>query len=93
MKSSDENKRFIMDGHVSSFSRRRFLQSGTAALTGGAAWLSAPLVGSAAADEPVRIGMVLSKQGAFAQQAVIWPPAFKLPSRTQAARCLVERSN
>lgn len=50
-------------------SRRRFLTtSGVAIVSGSALSLSAPYVRTAAADEPIRIGMVLAKQGAFAQQ-------------------------
>jgi branched-chain amino acid transport system substrate-binding protein len=52
-----------------SVSRRRFLRSsGAMMLSGGAIALAAPYIGSAAAAEPVRIGLVLAKQGAFAQQ-------------------------
>ena len=48
-------------------SRRDFLMTSGAAVAAGAI-LGAPYIGTAAADEPVRIGMVLAKQGAFGQQ-------------------------
>ena len=38
------------------------------ALSGGALALATPYIGTATADEPLRVGMVLAKQGAFAQQ-------------------------
>jgi branched-chain amino acid transport system substrate-binding protein len=47
-------------------SRRMLL--GAAAFSGGALTLGAPFVKKALADEPVRIGVVLAKQGAFVQQ-------------------------
>jgi len=49
-------------------SRRRFLTNSGVVLSGGALALATPYIGTAAADEPLRIGMVLAKQGAFAQQ-------------------------
>jgi branched-chain amino acid transport system substrate-binding protein len=54
--------------HHSTLSRRRFLTNSGAVLSGGALALATPYIGTAAADEPLRIGMVLAKQGAFAQQ-------------------------
>jgi branched-chain amino acid transport system substrate-binding protein len=48
-------------------SRRSFLMTSSAAVAAGVT-LGAPYIGTAAADEPVRIGMVLAKQGAFGQQ-------------------------
>lgn len=54
--------------HRSTLSRRRFLTNSGAVLSGGALALATPYIGTAAADEPLRIGMVLAKQGAFAQQ-------------------------
>ena len=49
-------------------SRRRFVTNSAAVLSGGALALATPYIGTAVADEPLRIGMVLAKQGAFAQQ-------------------------
>jgi branched-chain amino acid transport system substrate-binding protein len=54
--------------HRRTLSRRRFLTNSGAVLSGGALALATPYIGTAAADEPLRIGMVLAKQGAFAQQ-------------------------
>jgi len=54
--------------HRRTLSRRRFLTNSGAVLSGGALALATPHIGTAAADEPLRIGMVLAKQGAFAQQ-------------------------
>ena len=54
--------------HRRMLSRRRFLTNSGAVLSGGALALATPYIGTAAADEPLRIGMVLAKQGAFAQQ-------------------------
>jgi branched-chain amino acid transport system substrate-binding protein len=48
-------------------SRRRLLANSGLAMASGAV-LSMPNIGSALADEPIKIGMVLAKQGAFAQQ-------------------------
>jgi branched-chain amino acid transport system substrate-binding protein len=61
----------MSDGNVKSgfnVSRRRFLvSSGVAAA--GTTLLGSPFIRTAAAaDEPIRIGMVLAKQGAFGQQ-------------------------
>src|SRR5258708_27477789 len=47
---------------------RRFLPNSGAVVSGGALAWATPYIGTAAADEPLRIGMVLAKQGAFAQQ-------------------------
>ena len=49
-------------------SRRRFLTNSGVVMSGAALALATPYIGTAAADEPLRIGMVLAKQGAFAQQ-------------------------
>jgi branched-chain amino acid transport system substrate-binding protein len=50
-------------------SRRRLLvNSGLGLASGATLSLSRPYIGTALADEPIRIGMVLAKQGAFAQQ-------------------------
>ena len=54
--------------HGRTLSRRRFLATSGTVLSARALSLAAPYVGTAAADEPLRIGMVLAKQGAFAQQ-------------------------
>src|SRR5258708_12713919 len=54
--------------HRRTLSGRRFLTNSGAVLSGGALALATPYIGTAAADEPLRIGMVLAKQGAFAQQ-------------------------
>jgi branched-chain amino acid transport system substrate-binding protein len=54
--------------HCRTLSRRRFLTNSAAVLSVGALALATPYIGTAAADEPLRIGMVLAKQGAFAQQ-------------------------
>ena len=47
-------------------SRRTLL--GVAAASGGALTLRAPFISRALAEEPVRIGVVIAKQGAFVQQ-------------------------
>src|SRR5262245_57661446 len=47
-------------------SRRTLL--GVAAASGGALTLGAPFISRALAEEPVRIGVVIAKQGAFVQQ-------------------------
>jgi branched-chain amino acid transport system substrate-binding protein len=50
-------------------SRRALLQrTGAAVVVGGSASLATPFIRRAAADEPVRLGLVLAKQGPFAQQ-------------------------
>ncbi|WP_439358575.1 ABC transporter substrate-binding protein [Bradyrhizobium sp. DASA03007] len=47
-------------------SRRTLLGAATA--TGGALAFGAPFIGAALADEPVRIGVIIAKQGVFVQQ-------------------------
>jgi branched-chain amino acid transport system substrate-binding protein len=50
-------------------SRRTLLKrTAAAAMAGGATSLAAPFIGSASADEPVKLGLILAKQGPFAQQ-------------------------
>jgi branched-chain amino acid transport system substrate-binding protein len=50
-------------------SRRTVLKrTAAAAVAGGVTSLAAPFIGSVAADEPVKLGLILAKQGPFAQQ-------------------------
>ena len=68
MDSQDEISNRTVPARRLALTRRGFLQTGAAVLSSGTASLSVPFIRTAAADEPVRIGMVLAKQGAFAQQ-------------------------
>src|SRR5258708_13382143 len=65
---NDKGNLDIRGNRGRALSRRRFLTNSGAVLSGGALALATPYIGTAAADEPLRIGMVLAKQGAFAQQ-------------------------
>lgn len=63
-----EDKRWKSTPRGAGISRRTLL--GAAFASGGAVTFGAPFIGKALAEEPVRIGVVIAKQGAFAQQGV-----------------------
>lgn len=65
----DHNDRGSYSDHRANLSRRGLLKgAGGAIALGGVTSFASPFIRSAAADEPVKLGMVLAKQGPFAQQ-------------------------
>jgi branched-chain amino acid transport system substrate-binding protein len=66
MNDQDENRQTIGRARIT---RRSLLtHASSAAILGSAASLTAPFIRNATADEPLKLGLILAKQGPFAQQ-------------------------